>query len=246
MDPTYDELLARGKALYPGTRIGRPGRSRRYFPMITGLRLLRITHDVHVEGAEQVGDGPAILIGNHSSGMDPVVVVMTQWWRIAAFTKLEAFESVGGIFFRVMGQIPLRRGDPEATAWAMEMSRALLADGGKVALYPEGTRGPDENALYRLHKRILVPLLQANPDIPVHVVVTRYTRRPRRRVQATVLVSGPLSLDPRTMDADELTAAIRDALVELGGLTYVDRYARDVKAELRAQRQAGEGSSRHT
>jgi hypothetical protein len=36
------------------------------------------------------------------------------------------------------------------------------------------------------------------------------------------------------MGADELTDAIRDALLELGGQTYVDRYARDVKAERRA------------
>ena len=33
------------------------------------------------------------------------------------------------------------------------------------------------------------------------------------------------------MNADELTAVVRDALLALGGQTYVDSYAQDVKAE---------------
>ena len=36
------------------------------------------------------------------------------------------------------------------------------------------------------------------------------------------------------MDADELTGIVRDALLALGGQTYVDTYAQDVKAEKRA------------
>jgi hypothetical protein len=35
------------------------------------------------------------------------------------------------------------------------------------------------------------------------------------------------------MGADEITDTLRDALVELGGLAYVDEYARDVKARAR-------------
>ncbi len=46
-------------------------------------------------------------------------------------------------------------------------------------------------------------------------------------------LSQQLDLDPRTMDATELTETIRDALLDLGQLRYVDRYARDVKAERR-------------
>ena len=232
----YDQLLAEGRALYPGVRIGRPCRSRGYWAMITALRLVRARYAVDLQGASGVRRGPAILVGNHTSAMDPVTVVMSAWWRVTAFTKVEVFERRGSVFFRVMGQIPLRRGDAESTAWAMEMSRYALSDGGKVGIYPEGTRSPDPGTLYRLHKRVLVPLLQANPDVPVHVVVARYRRRPRRRTRVDLRISDPLPLDPRTMSADDMTDLIRDALLEVGGLAYVDRYARDVKAELRAER----------
>jgi 1-acyl-sn-glycerol-3-phosphate acyltransferase len=184
-----------------------------------------------------VAAGPAILVGNHIHFLDPVCVVMTHWWRVSAFTKFEWFDHGGGIFFRLMGQIPLRRGDAAATEWAMQVSRHALSGGGRIGVYPEGTRTPDPDTMHKLHKRVLVPLLQANPDVPVHAVTTRYTRRrPPRRVQVTIRVSDPLDLDPRTMTPEALTDRIRDALLELSGQAYLDRYAQDVKAEGRVSR----------
>ncbi|MGB7982794.1 MAG: lysophospholipid acyltransferase family protein [Candidatus Nanopelagicales bacterium] len=237
----YEVLLAEARDRYPGVRIGRPGRSRAYWPTIAVMRLLRARWAVRLEGAEQVAPGPAILIANHVHFLDPLCVVMTQWWRVSAFTKLEWFEHSSALFFRAMGQIPLRRGDPDATEWAMQMSRYALADGGRIGLYPEGTRTPDTNVLHKLHKRIMIPLLQANPDVPVHVVATSYEEHPfPRRTQVAVHVSPRLALDARTMTADGLTDRIRDALLALGGQRYEDRYAQDVKAELRGtQEQAG-------
>jgi len=235
----YDELIAEGRALYPGVRIGRPGRSRGYWAMITAMRVLRLRYAVTMQGADRVAPGPTILVANHVSATDPAVVVISAWWRVSAFTKVEVFEGPGAAFFRIMGQIPLRRGDPAATEWAMEMSQHALARGGKLGIYPEGTRSPDPTALHRLHKRVLIPLLRANPDVPVHAVVTGYEPRGWRRTRVRIRVSEPLPLDPRTMPADEMTDIIRDALLELGGQRYVDRYARDVKAELRASRAQG-------
>lgn len=231
----YGTLLAEAGLLYPGVRIGRPGRARTYWATIAAMRLLRLRWAIRIEGADKVAPGPAILIGNHVHFFDPVCVVMTRWWRVSAFTKVEWFEHRGAAFFRWMGQIPLRRGDPASTEWAMQMSRYALGDGGRIGLYPEGTRSPDPTQLHKLHKRIMIPLLQANPDVPVHVVTTQYeSHRAPRRIRVTVRVSDRLPVDPRTMDADALTGVIRDALLALGGQTYVDAYAQDVKAQRRA------------
>jgi 1-acyl-sn-glycerol-3-phosphate acyltransferase len=238
-DPTRDYELLRAEAatLYPGVRIGRPARARSYWPTITAMRLLRLRWAVRLDGADRVAPGPAILIGNHVHFLDPVCVVMTVWWRVSAFTKLEWFEHRGALFFRLMGQIPLRRGDPASTEWAMQMSRHALAGGGRIGLYPEGTRSPDPGTLHKLHKRVMIPLLQANPDVPVHVVTTRYEEHPfPRRVQVEVRVSDRLALDPRTMSAEQMTDLVRDELLRLGGQDYSDRYAQEVKAELRAAR----------
>lgn len=236
----YDTLLAEARTLYPGVRIGRPGRARTYWATIAAMRLLRLRWAVEIDGADKVAPGPAVLIGNHVHTMDPACVVIAAWWRCSAFTKIEWFEHRGALFFRLMGQIPLRRGDAASTQWAMQMSRYALGSSGgvgRIALYPEGTRSPDPGVLHKLHKRIMVPLLQANPDVPVHVVTTQYeTHSFPRRIRVKVRVSEPLLLDSRTMSPEELTMVVRDGLLALGGQTYVDSYAQDVKAALRAER----------
>jgi 1-acyl-sn-glycerol-3-phosphate acyltransferase len=236
----YDTLLAEARTLYPGVRIGRPGRARTYWATIAAVRLLRLRWAVDIEGADKVAPGPAILIGNHVHFVDPVCVVMATWWRCSAFTKLEWFEHRGSLFFRLMGQIPLRRGDATSTEWAMQMSRYALGSSGgvgRIALFPEGTRSPDPRVLHKLHKRIMIPLLQANPDVPVHVVTTQYENHSfPRRIEVSLRVSEPLPLDSRTMTPDELAGVVRESLLALGGQTYMDTYAQDVKAEKRARR----------
>lgn len=229
-DADYAAALATGRRIYPGMRIGRPGRARTYWPTIACMRLLRLRWAVTASGSSHVAPGAAILVGNHVSAMDPVAAVMSHWWRVTAFTKSEVFERRGAVFFRLMGQIPLRRGDEEATAWALDMAGRALAGGGMLGLYPEGTRSPDHRSLHRLHKRILIPIIQANPDVPVHVITTTYPGRRHGRERVEVRLSPRLEIDPRRMGPDEITCLLRDALVATGGLEYVDVYARDVKA----------------
>ena len=85
--------------------------------------------------------------------------------------------------------------------------------------------------LHKLHKRILIPLLQTNPGVPVHVVTTSYGPPGRmRRIPVTVRVSHALPIDVDTMSPDTIVEMLRETMLQLSGQTYVDRYARDVKA----------------
>lgn len=235
---SYGVLLGAGRTLFPGIRIGRPGRARSYWVTITALRVLRARWKVDIEGAGNVAPGAAILIANHVSALDPLAVVMSTWWRVTAFTKLEWFQGRAAPFFRLMGQIPLRRGDREATDWAVAMACSALAHGGKIGLYPEGSRSPDPTRLHRLHGRVLFPVLQAHPEVPAHAVTTTYTRRRFRRTRVQVRVSPRLRFDP-AMTPEAILAVAREALLQLGGQTYVDLSAHQAKAD-RAARPPGE------
>lgn len=231
--PPYEDALAQGRALYPGVRIGRPGRARTYWATIAAMRVLRVKWSVDVAGSEHVAPGAAILVGNHVSAMDPVVAVMAHWWRVTAFTKVEVYEKRGGIFFRLMGQIPLRRGDNESTAWAMDMATRTLEDGNKVGLYPEGTRSPDGRTMHRLHRRVLLPMLEANPDAAVHAITTTYPDGGGFRRRAVVRISPRLDIDVRTMAPADIMELVRETLIATGGLEYVDTYAQAVKGARR-------------
>ena len=237
--PDYDAALAQAAEIYPGIRIGRPGRSRGWPVIGPLLNLLRLKMSLDMDGAQHVAPGAAIIVSNHLSTWDPVVTVVSTGWHVSAFTKAEWYERLAAPFFRWLGQIPLRRGDERSTEWALDMARRALADGGKVGIYPEGTRGPDHGALYRLHQRVLVPLLVGSPDVPVHAVAVRYTPKGRRTV-ARVRISERLPIDARTMSGAEMTEVIRASLVELGELRYVDQYAFVVKARLERERLARE------
>lgn len=226
----YREILEQGREIYPSMRIGKPGRARTYWLTIFFMRLLNLRWSVSVSGASHVARGPAILVGNHISAMDPVAIVMKRWWRITAFAKVEVFEKPGAIFFRWMGQIPLRRGDEVSTRWSLQAATQVLADGTKLGLYPEGTRSPDKKSLHKLHRRILLPVLEANPTIPVHAIATTYGGRKFGRRKVAIHLSPPLAIDVAKMQPDQIVEAIKNALLEAGGMKYVDIFARDVKA----------------
>ena len=229
----YEEALAEGRRLYPGIRIGRPGRARSYWVTIALMRVLRVRWKVTVTGQEHLAPGAGILIGNHISALDPVVAVMSTWMRVTAFTKVEVFAKRGAVFFRLMGQIPLRRGDEPSTVWAMDMATRCLAGGGKLGLYPEGTRSPDPAKLHRLHRRILIPVLQAHPGVPVYAIGTSYARRRWRRTQVKVNISRALDLRIDEATQEEVTDSVRDALLVASGQQYVHVFARDVKESAR-------------
>lgn len=225
----YPALLDEGRRLHAPTRIGKPGISRGYWWCFPPAQLLRARYSIDVQGLEHVQPGPAILLGNHLSLMDPIIVGITARWRTIFFTKEEVFEQPGAIFFRLTGQIPLRRGDEESTKWALDMSASILRMGHKLCVYPEATRSPDGVSLHRLHRRILVPVLQANPGVAVHAMSIGYSPKRMGRMQVNLRFSPALDLDHGSMSANDLTDAVRDAILALGGMPYVHRFGREVK-----------------
>ena len=194
------------------------------------MRLLNFKWSVTVTGAENVACGPAILVGNHVDAMDPVAIVMKQWWRVTAFAKVEVFENRGAVFFRWMGQIPLRRGDEKSTRWALDMAARVLDDGSMLGLYPEGTRSPDKKSLHKLHRRILIPIFKSHPEVPVHAITTTYGAKKFGRQRVCVHLSKRLPIDVSSMSAAHIVDVIKNEILTAGGMAYVDAFARDLKA----------------
>ncbi|HET8954561.1 MAG TPA: lysophospholipid acyltransferase family protein [Solirubrobacterales bacterium] len=95
-----------------------------------------------VEGLEAIPEsGPLLILGNHDSHWDPVMVGIAARKRrqIRALAKSELWDVRGlAPILNGMGQIPIQRGkgDKDALAKAIETLRA----GACIGVFPEGTR----------------------------------------------------------------------------------------------------------
>ena len=96
---------------------------------------------LHVEGWENIpADGPVVMMGNHMSNLDPVVMISFYPDRdIVPLAKIEAFDRpILRYFVSHWGAIPVNRG--EADISALKAALEHIQHGHIVMLYAEGTR----------------------------------------------------------------------------------------------------------
>jgi 1-acyl-sn-glycerol-3-phosphate acyltransferase len=99
-----------------------------------------------VTGADLVpAEGPVIVAPNHKSIVDPFFIGLATKRRLHFMAKAELFEGRSARVVAGLGAFPVVRGtaDPEA----LETARLHLERGRVIALFPEGTRHRDPEAL---------------------------------------------------------------------------------------------------
>jgi 1-acyl-sn-glycerol-3-phosphate acyltransferase len=110
-------------------------------PVVKGLYRLR------VQGLEHLPEGGFVLAANHTSNFDPwpLGVSLLPDRKLRFMAKAELFEGRSARLLSNLGAFPVKRGtaDPEA----LQTARSVLRDGGVLALFPEGTRHRDPDAL---------------------------------------------------------------------------------------------------
>lgn len=95
-------------------------------------------HGVRVEAAGPLPLGPAMLVANHVSWLDPLVVAGLL--PCAPVSKMEVARwPVVGAIARELGVVFVSRGDARAGAVALRAAGEALARGVNVLNFPEGT-----------------------------------------------------------------------------------------------------------
>ena len=211
---------------------------------------LRLIFRPKVVGLENVPtEGPAILASNHLSFADNILIpLVIPRRRVTFVAKQEYFTSPGfkgwfmRQFFTGAGQIPIDRSSGTSAKAALETGKRVLAKGGLLGFYPEGTRSPD-GRLYRGKTGIARTALEAGVRvIPVAVRGTNEVqpigkRLPRLR-PLSVTFGKPLDFSRYEGLAGDrfversMTDEIMYELMTLTGREYVDLYATKVKADL--------------
>ncbi|MDR1998422.1 MAG: 1-acyl-sn-glycerol-3-phosphate acyltransferase [Frankiaceae bacterium] len=184
--------------------------------------------------------GPAIVVMNHVSRLDPVLMATMLWdtGRVPRFMiKSSLFDKpVIGWVFRTAEQIPVARGTGDARA-SVDAAHQALRNGEMVAIYPEGTTTRDPAGWPMQARTGIARLALDNPGVPVIPIghwglrVRAAGRAPRRlrlrRIPVAASVGPPVELEdlrarPMTLDVlRQVTArimtAVRDEVAAVRG-----------------------------
>ncbi|GAA4865303.1 lysophospholipid acyltransferase family protein [Saccharopolyspora rosea] len=192
-----------------------------------GRTFVRLPFRVRVHGAERIPEsGPVVLVSNHSSMLDGPLLFGTLRRPVVFLIKREMFRGALGWFLRRIGQLSVRRGEPDRTP-LLAAVRVLRA-GGMVGVFPEGTRGAGDvdNAQHG------AAWLARTAGARLLPVVCRGTRRPPGRgrrllPRIDVLFGEPVTLPTAKGRAGlvEATERVRSELVEL--ISELDRMVAD-------------------
>ena len=119
--------------------------------------------------------GPAILVANHNSHLDTMVLMtllpLTLLSRLRPVAAADYFlknRYLAWFATRIIGIIPIRSGTGKPKEEVLAEVLQTLDDGNIIILFPEGTRGEPEK-LTRF-KGGIASLVHLRPEIPVYPV----------------------------------------------------------------------------
>ncbi len=106
------------------------------------LPLFKLLFRFRVEGLDRYPSGPALIVANHVSALDPMFMAAAAPERVLMVGAAEYLQiPFVGWVMRMYGCIPIHRGQADLSA--IKDSVRALQDGRKVVIFPEGRISPD-------------------------------------------------------------------------------------------------------
>ena len=172
---------------------------------------------VRLTGAGKIRElkGPAILIANHRSMMDPLIFGSYSPYEVRFLGKKElASGKLGAFLFRGLHMIPVSRHETDLTA--MRACLKVLKDGGILGIFPEGTRCRDTLMEKPETGVAMIALRSGASLLPIYI-----DEKPRFLRRTYALVGDPIEYDDLRSrgiskeTSEELTDRIRETFYRL-------------------------------
>jgi 1-acyl-sn-glycerol-3-phosphate acyltransferase len=161
-----------------------------FFPKVVGRK------NTHVKGK-------GIVISNHLSMWDPLIISVVFHRQIFWMGKVELFKNwIARAFFHIVKAFPVRRGEGDLAA--IRHAFRLLRDGKLFGIFPEGTRVKGGGLRKFEPGTSMIALKSGAPIIPLYI---KGAYKPFRRMK--LIVGEPIQLadyvgtktDPQAVEA---------------------------------------------
>jgi 1-acyl-sn-glycerol-3-phosphate acyltransferase len=153
------------------------------------VALMRAGFHLDVRGREHVpGTGPALLVSNHVSLLDPPFVGAAAPRELFFLAKEELFRvPLFGRFIHALNARPVRRDGADGRA--LKTALKLLGENRAILLFPEGTRGVEGRLGEGKPGAGMLAVLSGAPVVPVCVSGTARALPPGRALPRLARVS---------------------------------------------------------
>jgi 1-acyl-sn-glycerol-3-phosphate acyltransferase len=175
--------------------------------------LFRLLYRVRIRGREHVPEGAVLLCANHTALKDPIFAAMVTGIRrpLRFMAKAELFRvPVLRAVVRWVNAFPVARG--ESDIGAVRQSVAVLKDGGRLLIFPDGRR---VSARGESPPQLGAAMVAVRAGVPILPVYISYPKHPFRRTY--VVVKPPFTPEAHKGGGSgeyyrELTAKIEEAI----------------------------------
>lgn len=191
---------------------------------VPAVALMRWWFRLRVSGTEHVPhEGPALIVSNHQSILDPPVIGGAAPRQIYFMAKAELFRiPLFGRLIKALNARPVRR--EGADARALKDAARLLEEGKALLVFPEGTRSLDGSLAEAKPGVGMLAVMSGAPVVPTYVSGTlealpKGAARPRRS-QVSVRFGPALHFKP--LSGEGRKDRYRDAANEMmRAITYL-------------------------
>jgi 1-acyl-sn-glycerol-3-phosphate acyltransferase len=182
---------------------------------VLGQILTRLLFDLKVHGRHNLPrHGGALIVSNHQSYLDPVVLAARLQRPLNFVGKSELFSCpISAWIMRRFNAFPLRQGKGDIGAIKETIHR--LREGHMLNIYPEGGRTPD-GLIHEFQKGVALIIRRANVPVIPAVIVGSFKawpiqRKKWRTAPIEVRFGPPLKLDGLHTD-EEIAGAVEREL----------------------------------